>query len=391
MAVINPTYNDVDELKIAKIKLGNDVRYIHDNALRAIVNAFHDAVYADVASELIEDGKGLVTAEQVYDFVMEKIGGLGTVLHLLADVTDHTKVASPKTGDFVVETDGKEWLYADSAWREIGDETAYVQKTFKIAGVAMSGTEITAAKLIEQLGLKGLAFADTASGSSTTQYLSAIDDITAAKAGTYNVSGTAVAVPQSYSELDVTPAGSVAVTSALAGENEDGNYTPDGNVSVTAATAEAKVLDTDGTAFQLSEGSVEKADDTTAKFATTGLKAAVADDDDEMLVFSVLGDADKADAVTAVGEITYTKQNLTGSLPTFKTMTVATGIQNTGFTGKAVNITADFTGTEKKVTPAAATTANAAPSNAQVTIDSDTIAVSGTKSAVSVTVSPVSE
>ena len=79
--------------------------------------------------------------------------------------------------------------------------------------------------------------------------------MTVADAGTYNVTSTSVSVPATYSALDVTPAGSVALTAGTAAAasydkttsvaissaapvegTSVANYTPAGSVTVTDVT-----------------------------------------------------------------------------------------------------------------------------------------------------------
>lgn len=285
---------------------------------------------------------------------------------------------------------------------------------------------ITAAELQQALELGALAYKDSGSIKVTT--IDSFNSFTTGAAGTYNVSGTAVEVPATYDALDVTPAGSVTITagtaaaasydkttsvtvsSANAGENETANYTPAGsvtvtNVTVTPSTAEvAKVTDA-GTAYQLTAGSMTQGTDTTSAFATEGVVAAIDQTDSEMLVLTT---ANKSNAVTASGTVSYTNPTLSGSLPTFGTESVVSGITSASatasFSGTGVIISASpnttatdatvtqptftgsFSGTSKTVTPTVATTANAAPADATVTVTSETITPSATSTEKTVSV-----
>ena len=272
---------------------------------------------------------------------------------------------------------------------------------------------ITVAELQEALNLHSLAHMDTGSVKITTA--NSVDSFSTGKAGEYSVASTAVSVPATYSALDVTPAGSVEITAGTAAaasydkttgitmaaaapdEGQSATYTPAGKVTVTNVTVTpsnvsvAKVTD-NGTAYQLSEGSVSHATDTTSQFAVAGMLASIDAEDGEMLV---LADATKADAVTAVGAITYTAPTLTGSLPTFGTESVVAGISSASatasFAGTGVMLnatptytasdatmtqptfTAAFTGTSKSVTPTVATTVQAAGTDGKVTVASEEI------------------
>lgn len=402
---------------LSKVKLGNTTYYLKDADVRAILDTYGDVVTYDVATAIADDGTGLVTANQVYDFVNRQIGAVGDILNLLS-ATDHTQVASPAAGDFVVESDGREWLYDGTAWREIGSESAYVLKTFTIAGVDMADN-ITVAELQQALGLKALAFKDNGSVSITT--VDSIDSFSTGKAGSYNVSSTPVSVPATYDALDVTPAGSVSLTagtaaaasydkttgvtvaSAAAGDNTP-NYTPSGsvtitNVSVTPSTGDVATVTNAGTAYQLTAGSCTQAADTTSAFAVEGMVASIDQTDEEMLVLTA---ASTSNAVTASGAVTYVDPQLSGSLPTFGTENVVTGITSASasgsFSGDGVVIsatptytasnatvtqptfTADFSGTAKSVTPSVATTVSAAGTDGAVTVASETIAPTFTSS-----------
>jgi len=403
---------------LSKVKIGNTTYYLKDADVRDILDTFGGSVTYDVADAIADGGAGLVTSDQVYDFVNRQIGAVGDILNLRSE-SDHTTITSPAAGDFVVEADGSEWLYDGTAWRVVGSEHAYVLKTFTIAGVDMQDN-ITAAELQTALGLKALAYKDNGSIKITT--VDSMNAISTGKAGEYDVTSTPVSVPATYDALDVTPAGSVGLTagtaaaasydktsgvtiaSAAAGENTP-NYTPSGsvtitNVSVTPSTGDVATVTNAGTAYQLTAGSMTQAADTTSAFAIEGMVASVGTGDDaETLILTA---ASKSNAVTASGAVTYVDPQLSGSLPTFGTENVVTGITSasaTGsFTGNGVVIsatptytatdatmtqptfTASFTGTSKSVTPTVATTVSAAGTDGSVTVDSESITPTFTSS-----------
>ena len=411
------TYANNDNV-LSKVKFGNTTYYIKDAAARAILDTFGNAALQDVALSIADGGTGLVTSDQVYDFVLDQVGDLGEVLNLLT-ASDHTAVASPVKGDFVVESDGSEWLYDGSAWREVGSENAYVLKTFEIAGIDMAD-DITKAELQQALELGALAYKDN--GSITVTTIDSFNSFTTGAAGSYNVSSTPVSVPATYDALDVTPAGSVTITAGTeaaatydkvssvaisAATPVEGtsvaNYTPSGSVTVSSVTVTpsksnvATVTDA-GTAYQLTAGSMSQAADTTGTFATEGVTVSIDSNDAEMLVFNA---ASTTAAVVASGAVTYSDPTLSGSLPTFGTESVVTGISsasavasfsgdgtvlsaNPSFTTTAATVTqptftGSFSGTSKSVTPSVATTVSAAGTDGSVTVSSETI----TPSAVS--------
>lgn len=414
---------------LSKVKFGNQTYYMKDADVRAILDTFGDIVTYDVATSnasFAADNTDIPTAGQVYDYVGRQIGAIGQALNLLSD-SDHTAVTNPQPGDFVVEDGGAEWLYDGTAWREVGSENAYVLKTQTIAGVDMADN-ITVAELQNALGLKALAYKDNGSVKVTT--LDSMNSISTGAAGTYNVSASSVSVPATYDALDVTPAGSVtitagtaaaasydkatsvAVSSANVAEGQTANYTPAGtvtvsNVTVTPSTGNVATVTDSGTAYQLTAGSCTKAADTTSAFATEGVVASIGTGDDaETLILAV---ASTSNAVTASGALTYVDPVLSGSLPTFGTESVVTGITSasatasfsgTGtvlsaspsYTSTAATMTqptytASFSGTSKSVTPTVATTVSAAGTDGSVTVSSETITPTFTSSEKNISVS----
>lgn len=405
------TYANNDNV-LSKVKFGNTTYYIKDAAARAILDTFGNATLKDVAPAITDGGEGLVTSDQVYDFVNRQIGAVGDILNLRSE-DDHEDVESPAAGDFVVEADGSEWLYDGTAWREVGSEHAYVLKTFTIAGIDMQDA-ITVAELQEALQLGALAYKNSGSVKVTT--IDSMSKFNTGAAGEYNVVASSVSVPATYSALDVTPAGSVTVeagTAAAASYDKTtsvaissaapvegtsvANYTPAGtvtvsNVKVTPSNVSVATVTDAGTAYQLQAGSMTQAADTKSAFATAGVTVAVDENDAEMLVFT---DATTAQAVTASGTVSYTDPSLTGSLPTFGSESVVKGIASAtaeaSFSGTGTvlsaspaytttdatitqpTFTASFKGTSKSVTPAVATTVNAAGTDGKVTVASEEI------------------
>lgn len=431
------TYANNDNV-LSKVKFGSTTYYLKDAAVRSILDTFGNVVTRDVATNIADNGTGLVTADLVYDFVGQQVGAIGTALNLRSE-SDHTQIDNGQPGDFVVESDGKEWLCVSDGnngvvWREVGSENAYVVKTFEIAGIDMADN-ITKAELQTALELGALAYKTSGSIKVTTP--DSINSFTTGKAGTYNVSASSVSVPATYNALDVTPAGSVSITagtaaaasydkttsitvsSAAAADGETANYTPTGsvsvtNVTVTPSTASVAKVTNAGTAYQLSAGSCTKAADTKSAFATEGVVVSIGTDnsgsggadESETLIITA---ASTSDAVTAAGGITYTDPTLSGSLPTFGTESVVTGITSASatasFSGDGAIISASpnqtstaatvtqptftgsFTGTSKSVTPTVATTVSAAGTDGAVTVDSETITptMNTTEKTVSVT------
>ena len=410
------TYSNNDNV-LSKVKLGNITYYLKDAAAREVLNTFGNVVTYNVATAIADNVNDLVTADQVYDYVGRQVGAIGTALNLRSE-SDHTLVPAAgeangaAAGDFIVETDGSEWLYDGTSWREVGSENAYVVKTFTIAGIDMQDN-ITKAELQSALELKALAYKDSGSVKITT--IDSMNSFSTGKAGNYNVSSTPVTVPVTYDALDVTPSGSVSITagtaaavsydktssvtisSAAPGEEQTANYTPAGdvtitNVTVTPSTGSVATVTSAGTSYSLTDGSVTQGLDTTGSFATQGIVASVGTnngevDESETLILTT---ANVSNAVTASGTVSYTKQELSGSLPTFGSQSVVTGITSAsatasfsgtgtilsatpGYTSNSATVTqptftGSFEGTSKTVTPTVATTTSAAGTDGSVNV-----------------------
>lgn len=391
---INPSYAHSDALKLAKVKLGESVYWLKDADLRAIVEAFGTATSKDFANEVTASGTALPTQSAVYDYVGRQVGAIGTALNLLSESV-HTSVSSPKGGDFVVESDGKEWLYDGTAWREVGDETAYVLKTTKIADIALS-TDITAAALSTALGLKALAFKDNAS-QTLSDYATGISGASYTPAGDVTVTLSQTETAATLTSEAYTPAGEVTVTLSQTSTEatlSTANYTPEGTVTVTPSTASIYQITDVGTLPSYTAPSVSE---TTSSFATAGVTAEIDGTDTEMLVFTT---ATTASALTGTGFDAGSFD--AGTLPSRSSISVTTGISAAEFTGstktnfqvtgvaydKASVSAASFSGTEAanmKITGAKYDKASV--SSASFSGTSATIAPTLTKGDKTVTVS----
>ena len=423
------TYANNDNV-LSKVKFGNTTYYLKDAAVRSILDTFGDVVTCNVATSIADNGTGLVTADQVYDYVGRQIGAIGTALNLRSE-SDHTQVPTSgenavAAGDFVVESDGKEWLFDGTEWREVGDESAYVPKTYTIAGIDLADS-ITKSELQSALELGALAYKNSGSVKVTT--IDSFNAISVADSGEYDVVATSVSVPATYSALDVTPAGSVSIEAGVAAAasydkvssvaisaaapvegTSVANYTPAGtvtvsNVTVTPSNVSVATVTDAGTAYQLQAGSCTKAADSTDSFATEGVTVSIDSQDTEMLVFTA---ASTTAAVVASGAVTYVDPVLSGSLPTFGSQSVVSGIQSASadasFSGTGTvlsaspaytttaatmtqpTFTGSFTGTSKSVTPAVATTVSAAGTDGKVTVSSKNVTPTATSTEKTVSV-----
>ena len=391
-------YNKINTAKapvLSKVKIGEAIYFLKDADVRAILDTYGDIVTYNVEATLT-DGTKIPTGAAVTAAIKESVKNLEGAMHFIGtfdslDAIDFTPVA----GDVII-VGTKEYVYTkDSKWDELGDEgiyltiagaeAKYVQKTFTIAGIDMQDN-ITVEEVKTALGLKALAFKDSASAT-LTDYVSGVADIAYTPAGTVNVALTqtatdvtstgtlsttaTVAVPK------FTPEGTVAATvttADTAATLTTADYTPAGDVSVTLATDNVLgSVKSAGTIASFKEGAYTPATLDYAEsdsFAKEGLKAAIDADDAEMLVFSAAGTG-KASVINGFTGGSKAADTFNGgAMPTFESAAVATGVQAASFTGtkaadalvtavsykKATDVNATFTGTEKDLSGTATIT-----------------------------------
>lgn len=467
---LSPVYENTNTLK--KLTVGGATYFLKDADLRKLVESFGSVVYKDVVTTFNEDGADIATEAATAAYIKEKIAGLQGAMHFVGVTGERAegdtdlqviekfytaKSELPAAGDVILVSDNaKEYICsaagataAAATWEEIGDQTIYLTiaaaaatytpMTRTIAGIDLKD-DITAEEMKTALGLKALAYKDTASGS--VDVIDTINNITVGKAGEYNVAGqTTVDVAQTFTALDVTPAGNITVNAGTAaaatyqkttaatisasdvGDGQSANYTPAGTVALPNLTAGVTLQGVNvptvtdaGTSYSLTPGSVTKAEDTASKFVKKGVSFSV-DEGDEALTLSYVANTDSdfySDALTATGAVDYTAPMLSGSLPTFGTQEVAakTGATATAaydgaatFTGTGTilgaaltyatdnaavtqpTFTADFEGTSKSVTPTAATTAAVAQAGGKITVAEQDTAITHTTKKATVTVS----
>lgn len=376
---------------LSKVKIGSQIYYIKDADVRALLDTYGDAVTYNVATEIVKDAEGLAKASDVANAIKVAVKDLAGAMHFAgisttnpADgtVTIDDSVYSPSKGD-VVLFGVKEFIYDGVKWNELGDEgiyltiaTAeanYVKKTFTIAGIDMQDN-ITAEEIKTALGLKALAYKDSASVT-VEDYATDITGVAYTPAGSVEVTLSQISTAME-STGTFKPAGTVSGTATAAGTvtiaRDDANgVAVSGTVSaptitVTPETTEVQHIDSVGTLpnyipAQYSPPSVNEA---TSKFASEGLVATMDETDEEMLVFTA---AAKADALTGTGfnAGSYIPAEFDkGTLPELGVaQTVVTGITSatasaptfTGdkfgatFAGSQVAIAATFAGTEGNV------------------------------------------
>lgn len=327
---ITPNYSHAGDANLAKIKLNNSIYYVKDADLRAVVEAFGTATSKNSTNSVTSTGTNLPTESAIYTLVNNQLSPIGKAVNLLSASTT-AEVTNPSTGDIVISSTGKEYLYDGSNWREIGDENTYVPKTTTVAGVSLS-SNISKSDLQGALDLDALAYKSSASGS-LTNYANGI------------------------SGASYTPSGSVSVSlsqTKTAANLTSANYTPSGTVTVTPSTTTLYKVTSVGTAPSLTESK--------ASFATEGVVATIDTSDSEMLVFSTAG----------TSQAIYSTNWNAGTTPTLESepTTVATGISSATFSGstetnlkitgvsysKASVSAASFSGSEATIAPTLTTT-----------------------------------
>ena len=386
------TYTDKPVL--SKVKIGEQYYYLKDADVRAILDAINANVYEKLKLDLgaIKDGNkqnGLAVVSDIKAYVDEMKEIAFDVVKVDATVVASATVekynlyrnsivlvenqgaAAGSCIEYVIIKDGE----ASYKWEQIGttkvDLTDYVEKTLTIAGIDLQDN-ITKEELQTALGLKALAYKDSAKGTISTADSATLNYT---PEGTVNVTLAQTAkevasagkfTPKGSITGSAISGGSIAVTLKDAAVASDvsltkGDYTPAGTISkpaitLTKGTAKAVVtgVTSAGTAPSLETGFYTAGSAATyshtgfsggslgaaskALFATEGIKATVGTEgnDAECLIFSA---ATTSNAVTEQGQFTAavygtdtfnggsatiidTSKFNAGSMPTFSTGSV---------------------------------------------------------------------
>lgn len=389
---------------LSKIKVNNAIYDLKDAAARTdlgtlvgshAVQALGTAAWLDSVTTVAEGGTNLPTAGAVHAAIQTAVAGIAGAMHFIGVITGanfEEALAAFKTSHAgYVEASGdiviygvKEYVYDGENWHELGDESiyltiataaeTYVAKTRTIAGIDLQD-DITADEIKTALGLKALAYKDSASVT-LNDYATGVNDATYTPAGSVEVtlSQTSTSMESSGS---FKPAGTISGTTTAAGtvaiaRDDVNGVAVSGTVSaptitVTPATAQVQYIESVGTlpSYTAAQYTAPSVNEAKSQFATEGVVAAMDSTDTEMLVISAAG---KSDALTGTGfnQGSYTEASFSaGSLPTLGTeQTVVTGIASatssapafTGdkfgatFAGTEASITATFAGTESSVT-----------------------------------------
>lgn len=371
-----------DKSYLSKVKLGNDVYYVKDADLRAIVAQFGSAADQNVAASIGENVPGLATGAQVYEFVLDRTADLAGAMHFVGtSTTNPTSAGGPTiaghTGAYaagdVCIYGVIEYVYDGTNWQELGDEGTWVPKTRTIAGLDLQDN-ITVAELKTALSLAALAYANTAS-TTVSDYATGITGASYTPAGTVTAtvgtSSTAATLtttdytPEGSVSGTVTPTGSVSISKDATNGTQISGSNASSAVSITPTTESVlKGVKTAAVAPTFTEGAYTPGSftkGTAVTAATEGIVATVGTGDNaETLIFTTAAtdnvmDYDATYTAGSKAADTFTA----GSAAVFDTQTVWTGYSAataaaqtfTGdkfaatFTGDTDNISASFSGT----------------------------------------------
>lgn len=389
--IFNPTQTDV----ISKLTVGDKVYYLKDAEVRTLLDTLGTAAQKDVAAGVSASEQGLVTGAQV----QAAIAGLSGAMHFIGVKTELP--AAAEDGD-VCMIGLKEYVYSDGAWYELGDEGIYALKSVTI-GTQSLAANINLDVLKTDLGLKALAYKDSATGTVAGQTISGVK-ATGTSTGSIDVALTQTATAAALTHEDYTPAGdvtgtvvangSVGIAKSDAGTQISGIVSAP-TVTVTPATDSIKKVTSLGTLpTKAADTFVPNGDDQFTAGSQAAWSASV--DENETLSFSFT--ANTLPTFTQGAKASYTEGTFTqGTLPELAAegTTVVTGITKaeasapvfTGdkfaatFTGASAEISATFAGEKKSIVSgvtydkAAVDTANTKFNGAAIELEVGDIAV----------------
>lgn len=286
-----------DKLVLSKVKIGEQYYYLKDADVRAILDAINANVYEKLKLDLgaIRDGNkqnGLAVVSDIKAYVDEMKEIAFDVVKVDAAVVasadaakyelyrnsivlvENQEAAAGSCIEYVILRSGEESSYTYS-WEQIGTTevnlSGYVLKTLTIAGIDLQDN-ITKEELQTALGLKALAYKDSAKGTISTADSATLNytpegtvNVTLAQTAT-EVASTGTFTPAGSITGSAISGGTIAVTLKDAEEASavtltKGDYTPAGIISAPAitlakGTAQTVVtgVATAGTAPSLGEG-----------------------------------------------------------------------------------------------------------------------------------------
>lgn len=248
MAIFDPKNLPV----ISKLTIGDKTYYLKDAEVRELLKTLGTAAKKDVAAGVGADEQGLVTGAQV----QAAIAGIAGSMHFRGVVSATSDIKDPAPGDVVI-VGVKEYVYGGEPadWHELGDESIYALKSFKIGTQALEGT-FSLETLKTDLGLGALAYKDSATGTVAGQTITGLK-AKGNSAGSINVALTQTSTAATLTKSDYTPSGDVAGTVVANGtvsiaKNDEEGTQISGSVSaptvtVTPATDTIKKVTSVGT------------------------------------------------------------------------------------------------------------------------------------------------
>lgn len=348
-------FNPVNVPVISKLTIGEKTYYLKDAEVRALLDTLGTAAQKDVAAGVSASEQGLVTGAQV----QSAIANLTGAMHFVG-----VKESLPTTGNDgdVVIVGVKEYVYGDGDWYELGDETIYALKTFKIGTQDLSGT-FSLDTLKTDLGLGALAYKSSATGTVSGQTITGVK-ATGTSTGSVEVGLTQTSTAATLTKSDYTPSGDVTGTVTATGSVNIAKDAANGTqisgsvsaptVTVTPNTDSIKKVTSVGTLPSKAADTFTPNGDDTFTAGSQATWSANVDDDSETLSFSFT--ANTLPTFKQGAKASYVEGAFeTGSLPTLAdaATTVVTGIKSAEasapvFTGD--KFTASFTGTEADIT-----------------------------------------
>lgn len=365
MAIFNPKNLPV----VSKLTIGDKTYYLKDAEARELLAKLGTAAQKDVAAGVGVDEQGLVTGAQV----QAAIAGIAGSMHFRGVFASTDKVTDPVAGDVVI-VGVKEYVYGGdpATWHELGDESIYALKSFKIGTQDLEGT-FSLDTLKTDLGLGALAYKSSATGTVPAQSVTSLKAKGNA-AGSIAVELTQTSTAAALTKSDYTPSGDVAGTVVANGtvsiaKDADNGTQISGSVSaptvtVTPATDTIKKVTSVGTLPTKAADIFSPNGDDTFTAGSQAAWSANVDDASETLSFSFT--TNTLPTFTQGAKASYTEGAFDGgTLPELAATgtTVVTGITKaeasaptfTGdkfaasFTGASADITATFTGEKTQV------------------------------------------
>ena len=113
------TYSNTPVL--AKLKIGNEIYWLKDADVRAILDTYKGAVKYDVDTTFAADSENLATSKAIAAYISGEIKDLAGAMHFVGVVEALPEEA--KAGDIVILKDTTtEFVYDGSKWVELGTD-----------------------------------------------------------------------------------------------------------------------------------------------------------------------------------------------------------------------------------------------------------------------------